>query len=83
MPNLRPVVELSRSNSQLDELKDCAVPLLPEGVRIEDRRPIEEMTDRPAFLLLACCPECGEVYIFITSARDTCNYSTVCQRCTK
>lgn len=64
-------------------LRDQAMPLLPEGVRVEDRRPIPEMTDRPALLLLAVCPECSVPFIFITSEPDTCNYSTTCKRCMK
>jgi hypothetical protein len=64
-------------------LMDRAVPLLPEGVRNEDRRPVKEMTDRPALLMLACCACCGLTFIFITSERDTCNYSTTCESCRK
>ena len=63
------------------DLRDAAVPLLPEGIRVEDRRPVPEMVDRPALLLVAVCPECEEPFIFVTSERDTCNYSTKCGRC--
>ena len=64
-------------------LMDRAIPLLPEGVRVEDRRPIKEMTDRPALLMLACCTHCERAFIFITSERDACNYSTTCESCRK
>lgn len=60
---------------------DVAIPVLPEGVRVEDRRPVKEMEDRPAMLMLARCPKCGEAYIFITSERDTCDYTTTCKAC--
>lgn len=63
------------------DLTDQAHPLFPKGVRIEDRRPVSTMTDRPALLLLAQCPRCETLYVFVTSERDTCNYSTVCEKC--
>lgn len=62
---------------------DRAVPLLPWGMRVEDRRPAPEMQDRDALLMLTLCQKCGQPFVFITSERDTCNYSTVCGRCSK
>lgn len=64
-----------------DDLANQARMLFPEGIRIEDRRPVAAMTDRPALLLLAQCPRCNLLYVFVTSERDTCNYSTVCEAC--
>ena len=75
--------KLAYQRAKRASLEDKAIPLLPAGVRVEDRRPVPEMTDRPALMLLACCPHCGLTYIFITSERDTCNYSTTCGRCSK
>ncbi len=62
---------------------DQAHPLLPWGLRVEDRRPAPEMQDRDALLMLALCAKCGQPFVFITSERDTCNYSTTCGKCAR
>jgi len=60
---------------------DHAYPLLPWGMRVEDRRPVPEMTDRDSLLMLTVCRKCGQPFVFITTERDTCNYSTTCGKC--
>jgi ribosomal protein S27AE len=82
MSNDKPALcHVSPANVSLPS--NVAIPVLPEGVRVEDRRPVKEMEDRPAMLMLAKCPRCGEAFIFITSEKDTCNYSTVCGKCSR
>lgn len=75
------LVGKQRFNYATAAAQECAIPLLPEGVRIEDRRPVKEMTDRPALLLLAVCPRCCTPYLFITSEKDTSDYSIECRKC--
>lgn len=75
------IAQVATAVERAVDLRDAAVPLLPEGIRVEDRRATPEMVGRPALLLVAVCPACEKPFIFITSERDTCNYATECSRC--
>jgi len=60
---------------------DHTFPLVPWGIRVEDRRPIPEMEDRPALLILTQCPKCGDPYVFVISEKDTSDVTHTCKKC--